>query len=65
MDLMLYYEYPVREKEIEEDILTKNTKVIDEKISNDSTESIQSDKTKSETIENKDKVIYRVRNRIF
>ena len=56
-----YYEYPVREKKIEEDILTKNTKVADEKISNDSTESIQSDKTKSETIsENKDKVIYRV-----
>ena len=56
-----YYEYPVEEKEIEEDLLTKNTEVIDLKSSTDSTESIQTDETKSETIaENKDKVIYRV-----
>ena len=27
-----YYKYPVEEKEIEEDLLTKNTEVIDEKI---------------------------------
>ena len=61
MDLLNYYEYPVEEKEIEEDLLTKNTEVIDLKKSSDSTESIQSDETKSETIaENKDKVIYRV-----
>ena len=56
-----YYEYPVEEKEVEEDLLTKNDEVTDKKISSDSTESIQSDETKSETIaENKDRVIYRV-----
>tara|TARA_B100000683_G_scaffold246782_1_gene258677 strand:- start:1729 stop:3729 length:2001 start_codon:yes stop_codon:yes gene_type:complete len=56
-----YYEYPVEEKEVEEDLLTKNDEVTDIKISSDSTESIQSNETKSETIaENKDRVIYRV-----
>ena len=56
-----YYEYPVEVKEVKEDLPDENTKDIDLKSSADSTESIQSNETKSETIaENKEKVIYRV-----
>ena len=55
------YKYPVEESEEVEDFLTKNTDDIDLKTISDSTESIQSKETKSETIaENQDKVIFRV-----